>query len=261
MKSMRSYALALGSVGLCCLPWVAGCSSNADRDYQVAVPWTINGMVPDPGLCQEQRIARGRFEVTTGSGKPLKTLEGDCAGTVTLSDGFDYGGFLTTRSFDWDRTYNYSLSLVDAAGNPVSTPGRGSFRVGFDEADIYELSFLDFLNPAGTVAGFSGEWSVRTNPDLVASCAAERISKVRILVASALDTELVDATPIGEANCAEGKFVSNGKVLATGDYLFQYVAVSEGGNVVEAGNSIPAKVDGSKDIALPREMFLSNPPK
>ena len=69
---------------------------------------------------------------------------------------------------------------------------------------------------------------------------------------------LVDATKVAEANCSDGSFLSSGKVLATGNYQFQYVAVSANGNEVQAGAAISIQVDGSKDIALPREMFLSN---
>ena len=253
MSRMRSYALALGSVLLCSPLW----SCSPDRDYQVAVPWLLNGRVPNAQTCQEQHIARGRFEVFTSSGKKLQTLESDCAGVITLSDGQQYGGFLTTRAFVWDRAYNYTLTLVDAAGAPQSTPGQGYFDVPFDSADIYELGFLDYLNPHGGAAALSGEWSVASAADLAAACTANRVSKVRIFVASARDTKLEDAAQMGEANCSDGRFTSSGKVLATGNYLFEYVAVSDGGNVVQTGDSIPVNVDGSHDIALPREMFLS----
>jgi hypothetical protein len=253
---MRSYALTLGSVLVCSS--LSACTFGNNGDYQVSVPWTVNGEVPSPASCQEQHIASGRFEVFTSSGKKLKTLASGCAGTITLSDGNEYGGLLTSRSFEWDRTYQYTLTLVDAAGNPVSTPVQGSFELPFDNADIYELPYLDYLNASGTAAGLSGEWSVRANPDVAAACLADRITKVRILVASALDLKLEDAAQVAEANCAEGRVVSVGKVLATGDYLFQYVAVSDGGNVVQAGVAVPVTVDGTQDVALPREMFLSN---
>lgn len=253
MRQMRSYALTLGSVLVCAQ--LGSCTP--DRDYQVAVPWALNGVVPSAQTCQEQHIARGRFEVFSASGKKLQTLESDCAGVITLSDGYQYGGFLTTRAFVWDRTYNYTLTLVDASGAPQSTPGQGSFEVPFDSADIYELGFLDYLNPHGSAAALSGEWSVATSTDLAAACSANRISKVRVFVASALDTKLEDATQVAEANCSDGRFVSSGKILATGNYLFEYVAVSDGGNVVQTGDAIPVSVDGSHDVALPREMFLS----
>lgn len=253
MSQMRSNALALGSVLLCAQ--LGACSP--DRDYQVAVPWALNGVVPSAQTCQEQHIARGRFEVFSASGKKLQSLESDCAELITLSDGYQYGGFLTTRAFVWDRTYNYTLTLIDASGAPQSTPGQGSFNVPFDSADIYELGYLDYLNPHGTAAALSGEWSVAQGADLAAACSQNRISKVRIFVASGLDTKLEDATQMAEANCSDGRFVSSGKVLATGSYLFEYVAVSDGGNIVQTGESIPMRVDGSRDIALPREMFLS----
>jgi hypothetical protein len=251
---MRSYALALGSV-LLSSPLLGSCT--VDRDYQVAVTWTINGMVPDAALCQEQGIARARFEARTASGKPLKPLEARCDGVITLSDQNEYGGFYTTRSFVWDRDYEYTLTLLRADGSAASTPGTGTFYVPFDNADVWELGFLDFLNPTGTVGALSGEWSVRNATDLAAACAADRISKVRILAASALDTDLVDTFVVAEAACSAGRFASPGKVLATGDYLFQYVAVSDGGNLVEAGKPIAATVTGN-DVVLPREMFLSN---
>jgi hypothetical protein len=254
MSRMRSHALTLGSF-LCCaaLPVLAGCDND---DYQVAVSWTLNGKLPTPALCSELGIARGRFEVRTASGKKLRTLESDCEKTVVLSNGYEYGGFLTTRTFQWDRDYEYTLTLVDAAGNPVSSPGEDAFYVdSYDGADIYELGFLDYLNHQGTAAALSGEWSVGSGPDIAAACTSFKIAKVRILVASTLDTDMVDTQVAAEANCSDGKFVSPGKVLATGDYLFKYVAVSDIGAVVEEGTPFAATTDF--DIVLPRQMFLS----
>src|SRR3712207_3917462 len=111
---MRSSALFLASS--LAVASLAGCSSSPQGDYQVAVSWLLNGTTPSAEQCREQGVARARFEVWSDNGRKLQTLESNCASVLTLSDGNDYGGFLTTRAFEWDRSYQFELTLVDASG-------------------------------------------------------------------------------------------------------------------------------------------------
>jgi hypothetical protein len=251
---MRSYTLALTLAA----SLLSGCSFGTDRDYQVVVSWLLNGFVPDAALCQELGIATARLEVRSGNGTRVKTLEAPCDGNIVNSQEETFGGFITTRAFAWDVAYSYTLTLLDASGNVRSTPpAQGSFYVDFDQAEYYELGYLDYVAPAGLAAGLHAEWSVRSG-DVPTACVTERIAKVRIVAVSRLNEAFEAPVLVAEAPCADGKISSNGaKVLARGDYLFRYEAISEAGSVVDPGQAIPVFVDGSADVTLPRELFLN----
>jgi hypothetical protein len=257
---MRSHASALGGF-LFCLSLLSACSNNGD-DYQVVVSWLINGTTPNQDMCQEHGIARARFEVRSQSGSAVKTIEGNCADTITLSTGDEYGGFYTNNSFDWDVRYNYTLTLVDAAGNAVSQPASSSFQVAFDDADIYELDYLDYVNPIGKSASLTGEWqfSNGTASSVAADCAAQRVTKVRILATSALDDpdHPGDAVTVAEADCTAGSFISNGSILATGDYFFYFQAISDTGSIVTTTKAEEQFVDFNTRIVLMRASFFGN---
>lgn len=251
---MRSYTLALTLAA----SLLTSCSIGSDRDYQLVVSWVLNGFVPDADLCQELGIATARLEVRSGDGTRVRTLEADCDELVKNSEGETFGGFITSPAFAWEVRYTYVLTLLDANGNVRSTPpAEGEFFVGYDEADFFEIGYLDYVAPAGQAAALHAEWSVRTG-DVAAACAAERIAKVRIVAVSALNEEFEAPVVVAEAPCAEGRFTTNGqKVLARGDFRFRYEAVSEAGSLVQAGDPIPVLVDGTQDIVLPRELFLN----
>jgi hypothetical protein len=259
MLSMRLHAMALSGLALC-LSSLSGCS-NSD-DYQVAVSWVINGATPNADTCQEHGIARARFTVRAQGSSREKTVEGNCADTITLSDGYDYGGFYTNDSFDWDTRYDYTLTLIDASGNNVSVPASASFQIGYDQADVFELNYLDYVNPLGRSASLTAEWQFNngTASSVAADCAAQRVSKVRIAATSSLDDPQnpVDLTTVAEADCAAGSFVSNGPILATGDYLFYFQALSENGAVVTTTAAQPRFVDFNDSLVLMRASFFGN---
>ncbi|HEY6877015.1 MAG TPA: hypothetical protein VI299_03310 [Polyangiales bacterium] len=256
---MRSYVCALGGLALC-LSSLTACSNTGD--YQVAVTWLINGTTPNQAMCQEHGIARARFEVRSEGGRSVKTIEGDCAATITLSDGSEYGGFYTNTSFDWDTRYDYTLTLVDAAGAAVSIPASASFGVDWGDRDLYELSYLDYVNPLGKSASLTGEWQFAngTASSVAADCAAQRVSKVRILATSALDDAQnpADVVPVAEADCSAGRFESNGPLLATGNYFFYFQAVSDAGAVVTTTAAQEQFVDFNTKVVLMRASFFSN---
>lgn len=251
---MRSFRLPLALV----LALSSGCSSD-DGDYSLVVTWLLNGYVPDALLCQELGIAKARLEVRSGAGTRTKTLEAACESQVENLDGQVYGGFVTSEAFAWGVEYDYTLTLLDAQGNVRSTPpASGSFFLGFEEDNYYQLGFLDYVAPAGQVAALYGEWSVGVG-DIASTCAQNRIAKVQIIAVSALDTQFEGGAVVAEAPCSSGMYSSNGaKVLATGHYLFRYEAYSDAGALVEAGAGIEVQVDGTRDVVLPRETFLSN---
>lgn len=258
MLRMRSYACTLGLLALC-VASLSGCGS--DGDYQVAVSWLINGSTPPAAMCQEQGIARARFEVRSAGGQKVKTVEGNCADTIKLSDTYAYGGFYTNTSFNWGTTYDYSLTLVDALGNPVSIAASSSFGLDWNRADVYELNYLDYVNPNGRSASLTAEWSFAngTAESVAADCAAQRVTKVRVFATSALDdpNTLADAVQVAEADCSAGRFVSNGAVLATGDYLFFLQAISDAGAVVTTSAPQGFFVDFNQSIVLMRASFFS----
>jgi hypothetical protein len=253
---MRSYALALATL-LAATALLSGC--GRDGDYRVAVSWLINGTTPTPDLCAEQGIAKARFEVRSAGGKRMKTMEASCADTIPLSDANDYGGFYTNYGFDWDTQYFFTLTLVDANGQPVSIPRNYDFTVR-DDTDTFELGYLDYVKPAGSFAALSGEWSVRSG-DIATpeTCGgATDIQTVRIFATSALDEDLLDAVQVAEASCGAGRYTSPGKTLARGYFVFFYEAYSSTNALVEASPpSAPILLDGSTDVLLPRHTFLS----
>ncbi|MEY4508675.1 MAG: hypothetical protein RLZZ450_797 [Pseudomonadota bacterium] len=253
---MSSYARVLVLVSLLSA-FLGACTLGPNGDYQVAVTWLINGTTPNADLCAEQRIARFRFEVRTGSGRVLKTVEADCGATILRADGNRYGGFLSTASFDWETDYFYALTPIDASGTALSPPAQKDFVVRFDEFDIYELPYFDYLYPKGSAASLAGEWRVGNGTDVAAACEAQGIKTVRIVAYSALDEDLITAFEVASAPCIDGKYASGTKVLARGFYNFFYEAVSGGGSSVAIGEPIQVSVDGPKDVVLPREVFLS----
>jgi hypothetical protein len=248
MRSYRLLAVLLSAL--------SSCSFGTERDYQVVVTWLLNGFIPDAALCQELGIATARLEVRSGAGDRVKTLEAPCDRTVPTSQG-EYGGFITSQSFAWEVNYTYSLTLLDAAGNARSDPpATGEFYVAFDDGNVVELGYLDYVAPLGNASALYGEWTVKNEPAATA-CAAIDIAQVRIVAVSAQNTEFEAPVLVATAPCAEGRFSSNGaKILARGDYLFRYEAYSAAGALVETGSPIAVLVDGT-DVTLPRELFLN----
>ncbi|MET0283387.1 MAG: hypothetical protein ABW352_02915 [Polyangiales bacterium] len=257
---MRSHARVFGGLALCLssLSGLSGCSNNGD--YQVAVSWVLNGTTPNAQMCAEHGIARARFVVTGPGGSRSKVLEANCSDTVTLSDGFEYGGFFTNDTFEWDTRYSYTLTLVDAAGNDVSVPASATFEVPWaDYATTYELSYLDYVAPVGRSASLSGEWQFATGSQatVAADCTAAGIARVRIMATSALDNEtLADSVQVAVADCAAGRFVSNEPVLATGDYLFFYQALRADGSVATTSDTQGFFADFNSNIVLMRASFF-----
>jgi len=234
---------------------LAGCG-NTDRDYEVAVRWVINGMVPSPEVCAEHGIARARFEVWNQSGKKLQTLESPCADLIVASDEYEYGGFVTTPAFEWDRRYDFALTLVAADGTAVSSTVQNWFFGEYGEPFV-ELPYLDYVNPTGTTASLTGEWALADRNGQPATCAQFGIEKVELIVASALDPEFEQSFILGDpvpcSNEPFGTFRLATRTLAAGNYQFYYRAMSAGDVEVARSTPITLIVDRDPAILSPRQ--------
>jgi hypothetical protein len=270
MSGMKSYALALW-LAIPLLVLTEGCT--VEHDYAVVVSWTLNGYVPDEELCSRLGIAHGRFEVMNRSGRVLKTLEADCDAQVWVEDDErqgDYGGFETSYAFDWDTRYYYKVTLVDASGNPVARPVdqmgnavsqalEGEFSVGYDRGEILSLPTFDYVQPIGGVASLTANWSENSG-NLPGACAAKQIESIRIVLVSAENPDFELPYELARANCADGRWASNGKVLEIGSYRFRYEAHKPGDpQYPKLGAPIPVIIDGTSEaITLRPETFLFN---
>ena len=246
-------------IGTTLFALLSGCGGKAEGDYAAVISWAINGMLPNPEICREQGIVRGRFEVQDRRGKNAQTLEADCSATVRFPEGA-FGGFETSYAFKYDVPYLYTISLVDAAGRPLAEPVRDEMVLSEYQDDVAELPTIDFLQPNGSAAALHGEWRVvlpngAPIDDIASNCTQAGIHTIYIVVTSRLDPEFTSGVAFREAKCAEGKYDTSGRELATGDYYFRYEAVSAGGSIVQIGEPIEVFVDGSGDVVLPRETF------
>ncbi len=240
----------------------SGCTFDPGHDYAVTSSWWLNGVSPDAARCKELGIAQFRLRME-GPG-PAVTLEGDCADTLDIGER-TYGGFQTTRSFDFGVVYSYSVEALDAQGKVTYVypgPGAPTPLVSADYRDavlvdgepVVDLYTVDVFEPEGKTSSFSAAW-VFSSGDLATDCQRNQISDVELWIWSATDPELSDPRVLGSGPCEQGELTSNGKVLARGNYYFMYVAFDARGGIAEQGDPIPAVVDDPGDLALPRHQF------
>jgi hypothetical protein len=220
---LLAFSLALG----------AGCRFGIGNDYAVTVTWLINGTAPSPELCRAQGVDQIRFTVL-GPGKE-RALYADCEEQVLLeSDGFYYGGFVSTRSFEHDVRYRYRVEMIDRQGKVVQNAGyTDTFEVSWGDELPWVLVPLELFSPEGTLAGVRGEWTFERRKANAADCMALGAVTVAIDVASSTDPEFQDSFEIVRADCATGTVVSDGPALAEGEYYVRYVALDADDEVVE----------------------------
>jgi hypothetical protein len=214
---------------------VGACGIDVSDDYAVSTSWLINGIPPSAAQCADFGVDRVRLRIKSHSHD--RSLEAPCESTLTLSDGFDYGGFDTTFSFAYDTSYTFEVAMLDAAGNVVQLRGNdlaytGTFRVRDRGVSYYELQPLELFSPFGNLADVEGAFSIAGKAPTAQSCDAEGISKVYLDLASATDPDFVDYEPLGEAACEDGVIYSNTPPLAEGEYFMRYVAVDANGDTV-----------------------------
>jgi hypothetical protein len=254
---MRSFQCAPGSSPLTSLCLAAACSVAAtsagcsEDGYAVAASWLINGLPPDEASCTLQGVQSVRLTVSSNGRE--QSLEADCAERIFLSDGFDYGGFITNESFDYDRNYTYQVDMLDARGEVIAGY-NGSFRAEYGDFTPVELPPLELFQPIGDVAALVGSFAVGAGP-LSETCALAGIDAVELWMASATDLDFVDPVIVHAADCEAGEVGSDEAALAYGDYQVKYVAVDKELNVLQESEPFALLVDGEALFTLDRVTF------
>jgi len=215
------------------LALVLGAGCGLGNDYAVTVTWLINGTAPDPDLCRAVGVDRIRFTVL-GPGKE-RALYANCDDQVLLEDdGYYYGGFVSTRSFEYDVRYRYRVEMLDRQGNLVENASyTDSFIVSWGDYLPWVLAPLELFAPAGDLAGVSGEWAIRGRKPSAADCQQLGAVSVAIDFASSTDENFDDAYEIVRGDCAAGTLISDGAVLAGGEYYVRYVLLDKDDKVID----------------------------
>jgi hypothetical protein len=210
----------------------ASCGFNVGRDYPVTVTWLINGVAPSQALCDAQGIDRIRFTVL-GPGK-ARSLFAGCAEQVLLDDGYYYGGFVSTYSFDYETRYNYRVEMIDKNGAVVQNAMYADgFQVQYGDDLPWVLTPLELFSPEGDVAGVSGTWTIAGRKANPADCQTLGATSVAIDFASSTDNPFDDAFEIVRADCQTGHVISDGAVLSEGEYNVRYVALDQNDKVIQ----------------------------
>lgn len=222
------FPLALGLVG-----GLAASGCNFENDYAVTVTWLINGTAPSQDLCDDEGVDRVRFTILSPGTR--RVIEGNCSDWVTLDDGYDYGGFDTTSSFDYGVRYTYRVEMLDRSGRALSGLSYSDyFLVDFGDAEPYVLAPLELFSPDGTLAALTAEWGIDGRDANASDCARLGATTVAIDVASSTDDDFEQSVEIARADCATGFIDTGDAVLAEGEYLLRYVALDANDDVVQA---------------------------
>jgi hypothetical protein len=258
-RPLRPRFLALLLTALGTSAGLGGCGSGSN-DYAVVVSYVVNGLAPTPEECAAQGIKSVRLTVESGSRR--RSVENACGETsIFLSDGYEYGGFLTTDWFEYGALYRYNLDMLGVNGD-VLIPGSGTFTAYYDDITPVELPTLDFFaprTPGGEIATVTGSFTVGSGPDLTQACAAAGINRVELWVYSVLDElgEYYDRALY--APCDTGVLDSGTPLLNPGDYWVSYVAmnyVSETNyTVIEESDPISVQVLEPGTVALEPHAF------
>lgn len=251
----------LGSLrGLACALLVAalsfsfgGCNSN--DEYAVVVSWAVNGFAPTQAECDFHGIKSVRLTIPDGARK--RTIEGECARSLVLaSDGFQYGGFVSTEFFEYGAVYSYQLDMIGTNGE-VLIPNSGTFVADWGQVVPVELPTLDFFAPVavgGEIATVTGSFSVGADEDLAQACAAAGMNRVELWVYSVLDFEYAYPARALYAPCDSGVLDSGTPLLNPGEYYVTYVALDyeseQRFTVIEESDLISVYVDEPGNVPL-----------
>lgn len=227
-----------------------GCGFDPNHDYGVTSTWLLNGSPPDAERCEELGI--DTFRLSMDGPGPATKLEADCEETIRIGE-LLYGGFETSVSFDYGVDYDYTVDALDANGK-VAFRYESTITAYYGDFVPVDLDTVDVFAPEGKTASFVAQW-LYTDGDLAADCQRNQVDKVAIWLSSATDPDLFEPVVIGEAPCADGIIESDGKVLARGDYYFQYVSFTDRNAVAELGEPIPVSITGPQEVVLPRYQF------
>jgi len=228
----------------------SGCGFDPGHDYAVTTTWLLNGATPDATRCKELGIEQ--FELRMDAAGPPVTLRADCDEIIRIGD-LTYGGFETTRSFDYGIVYHYT---VDAIGTDGEATHRyeADMSADYGDAEPVDLDTVDIFEPEGNISSYSAGW-VFSDGDLSDDCARNQVSKVELWMSSATDPSFYDAFVLDTAACDDGEMISKGRVLARGDYYFMYVALDDRGAIAEQSDPISVVIEEAGDVALPRHQF------
>jgi hypothetical protein len=217
-------------LALAAAPAATGCS--LDNDYAVTVTWLINGTAPSAALCRDQGVDRVRFTVLGGDNR--RTIEAPCTDSLTLEDGYRYGGFDSTSSFEYGVRYDYRVEMLDAAGRPLPDVSyEYEFTVFANDPQPFVLAPLELFAPGGTMAALDAVWGIEGRSANQADCDRLGATTVAIDVASSTDFDFEDTVEVARGDCADG-FIETGEgVLAEGEYNVRYVALDEDDKLVQ----------------------------
>jgi hypothetical protein len=234
----------------------ASCAGCADDDkYALAVPWAVNAIAPSAAVCQREGIDHVRLTIVDGA--RMRTIDSDCSRSIELSDGYRYGGFVTTKSLDYGVTYPYRVELLDAHGKAI-VHDEGSVEARRGDVTPVELPTVQVFDPLGSDAIVKGSYSVGRG-DAADLCARAGVNRVEMWVYSALDdVTSPDTEPVRAlyGECASEKFDSGTPLLSLGDYQITYAALdyqSDGHySVVKESDPIPVTVAKQGTVTLPK---------
>lgn len=244
----RLSTLAFSSALLGAL--ASGCSFDPGHDYAVTSTWLLNGATPDESRCKELGITE--FRLTMNGPGPATEVSAACDETLRIGE-VTYGGFETTRSFDYGVQYDYTVDALDGNDKALYSYDA-SITAYYGDYLPVDLNTVDVFAPSGKIASYSAQW-VFSEDDIADDCEKNQVEEVEIWIASATDPNFFDPIVLSTSNCEEGQVVSEGKVLARGEYFFKYVALDARGAIAELGDALAASVDESGDLALPRQKF------
>jgi hypothetical protein len=234
---------------------LSGCDFSIGDDYRVTVTWLINGTAPSAALCRENGVDRVRFTVLSPGSK--REIEADCDESITWDD-WSYGGFDSTRSFDYGIRYNYRVDMLDSAGRVLPDVGYSdSFKVYYGDEVPWVLAPLELFSPGGTTAAISAGWTLDRKKATAAACAELGAVDVAIDVASSTDDNFDDPVEVARASCATGRIETGAGVLSEGEYLVRYVALDADDDVVQeiVIDGAPFLVDVRGTLEIPTVDF------
>ncbi|HEX6241417.1 MAG TPA: hypothetical protein VFZ61_11005 [Polyangiales bacterium] len=207
-----------------------GCS--VDNDYAVTVTWLINGTAPSDSLCRDQGVESVRFTVL-GPGD-RRTIEAPCTDRLTLDDGYAYGAFDSTPSFEYGVRYNYRVEMLDRAGRPLPEVSyEDQFTVYAEDYTPFVLAPLELFSPLGSMAALTAAWGIEGRAASPNDCDRLGATTVAIDVASSTDFDFEQSVEVARADCADGLLETVEGVLAEGEYNVRYVALDADDDLVQ----------------------------
>jgi hypothetical protein len=230
-----------------------GCGDDDDR-YAVVTSWAVNALAPTHAVCEREDIVRVRLTIMDGARE--RTIETACTRSHELRDGYRYGGFVTTRVFDFDVTYPFEVALLDARGKAVESQ-RGSIAAQRGDVTPLELPTLERFSPLGDAAAVIGPFRVGGD-DPARRCEQAGVNRVEMWLYSAFeDLTKTPPQPVRalHTDCALGRFDSRTPLLAVGDYQVVYAALdlrsTDDYRVVKRSDPISVTVERAGTLTLP----------